>query len=347
MPLAILAKAAELIFASPLLTDELDLVWHAGEPLTLGVDYYRQAIELLEAAKPKHLVLRYGFQTNGTLIDDDWIDLFEQYGFRVGISLDGPADLHDSHRRDRVGRGTHARVIEAIRKLQRRGYPFHIIGVVTAATLGRGAELFDFYAGLAPTAFGLNVEEVEAQNRQSSLYKSIDLARYENFLTELLTHASASGVGETVIREFQHTVSTLLASNPQDNDLVVPLRILNVGWNGDLSTFSPELMALDTEQRQRFIFGNVQTCGALAELLDDPRFAAAYAGIQSGVARCARECEYFAYCGGGAPVNKLSEKGTLEAAETVYCQLTKKSWIDVCLRLAEASASRFELVSAM
>jgi uncharacterized protein len=160
-------------------------------------------------------------------------------------------------------------------------------------------------------------------------------------------HASATDTGKNVIREFQHTVSTLLASNPQDNDLVVPLRILNVGWNGDLSTFSPELMALDTGQRQRFIFGNVQTCGALAELLDDPRFAEANAGIARGVARCARECEYFAYCGGGAPVNKLSEKGTLEAAETVYCQLTKKSWIDVCLRLAEASASRFELVSAM
>ena len=343
---AVLAKTAELIFSSAVLTEALDIVWHAGEPLTLGVDYYREAVGILEKARPRKVALRYGVQTNAMLLSDDWIDLFEEYHFSVGVSLDGPADLHDAHRRDRAGRGTHARVLDGVCKLQRRNYPFHFIGVVTAAALARGPELFDFYAGLAPTAFGLNVEEVEAQNRRSTLFDGIDRGRYENFLTDLVSRACAAGAGQTVIREFQHTMSTLLAGDPEDNDLVVPLRILNVGWNGDLSTFSPELMALDSTERRKFIFGNVQTCGALEDLLEDARFISAFAGIRRGIERCERECEYFAYCGGGAPVNKLSEKGTLEAAETLYCQLTKKSWIDVCLRLAENPASRFDFVPA-
>lgn len=342
----VLAKAAGLIFASPLLTDEIDLVWHAGEPLTLGVDYYRQAVGMLEAARPKSVAVHYGFQTNGTLLNDDWIDLFEQYDFRIGISLDGPAAIHDANRRDRAGRGTHARVLAGVDKLKQRGYPFHIIGVITAGTLASASELYDFYAGLGPTAFGLNVEEAEAQNRHSSLYETIDLAQYERFLAELVAHASAAAREGPVIREFQQTISSLLAGGPLDNDQVVPLRILNVGWNGDLSTFSPELMALDEDARASFVFGNVRDCQALTDLLDDARFTVASAAIRRGVERCARGCEYFAYCGGGAPVNKLSEHGALDASETMYCRLTRKSWVDVCLRLAERSDSRFELLAA-
>jgi uncharacterized protein len=341
---ATLARAARLIFTSSFLGEELDVVWHAGEPLSLGPGYYDEAIRILEAERPSSTKVYYGIQTNATLIDDGWIDLFERHAIRLGISLDGPRDLHDGNRTYRNGRGTHDRTIASIRRLQKRGYPFHFIGVVTAQTLARGAELFDYYHSLAPTAFGLNVEEVEAQNRNSSLYDDASVQDYERFVSDLLERAIREGDDRLTIREFQQTMSSLISGTPEDNDQVIPLRIVNVAWNGDISTFSPELLALDNPERQRFIFGNVHDCGSLAAILDNERFIAAYTGIQLGVAKCANECEYFQYCGGGAPVNKLSEKGTLEAAETVYCRLTKKTWIDVCLRIADAPASRFEIV---
>jgi uncharacterized protein len=347
MDLSTVAQTARLVFDQSLVKHEIDIVWHAGEPLTLTPDYYENAIEIIEGARPPEAVIHYGIQTNGTLINDAWIDLFEQHKITVGISLDGPQDLHDRHRRYRNGSGSHDRVVAGIRKLQARGHPFHFIGVVTAHTLLRAPELLRYYWGFRPTAFGLNIDELEAQNRHCSLGEDGTNERFERFISEFLQEAALQDDPSVAIRDFQRTMSSLISGTPEDNDQVVPLRIVNIAYNGDISTFSPELLALNAAERQRFIFGNVHRCKALGDILDNERFVTAYREIRHGVDRCARECEYFQYCGGGAPVNKLSEKGTLDASETTYCKLTKKAWVNVCLRLATASASRFELASAM
>jgi len=343
MDLSTVTEVARLIFDRPLLKHDLDIVWHAGEPLTLPPDYYAQAIEIIERQRPRDVAVHYGVQTNGTLIDDSWISLFEQYKMTVGISLDGPRDLHDQNRKYRNGSGSHDRTIAGIAKLQARGYPFHFIGVVTTSSLSRGSELLDYYQGLAPTAIGLNIEELEAQNTHSSLYENCSRTMFEQFIGDVLLEAARQSDTSIVLRDFQRTLSSLLAGVPEDNDQVVPLRILNIAHNGDISTFSPELLALKAEERKRFIFGNVHQCCRLSDMLSDDRFISAYAEIFRGVENCAKSCEYFQYCGGGAPVNKLSEKGSLEATETTYCAFTKKAWVDVCLQLTNTRGSQFEV----
>jgi uncharacterized protein len=343
MELSTVEEVARLIFDSRLLKQDLDIVWHAGEPLTLSPDYYAQAIAIIERRRPEGVDVHYGIQTNATLIDDNWIDLFGRHAIAVGVSLDGPRDLHDRNRKYRNGSGSHERAVAGIAKLQARGYPFHFIGVVTTPSLSRGAELIDYYQRFGPLAIGLNIEEMEAHHARSSLYENCDRATFERFIGEVLLEAARPGDSPIVLRDFQRTLSSLLAGTPEDNDQVIPLRILNIAHNGDISTFSPELLALELEQRQRFIFGNVHRCGALRDILSDHRFISAYREISQGVANCAGACEYFQYCGGGAPVNKLSEKGSLQATETTYCAFTKKAWVDVCLRLANAQGNRFEV----
>jgi uncharacterized protein len=343
MQLATVAEAARLIFDSPLLKPDLDIVWHAGEPLTLPPGYYAQAIEIIERQRPRDLTVHYGIQTNATLIDDGWIDLFEQHGITVGVSLDGPRDLHDRNRKYRNGSGSHDRAVAGIARLRARGYPFHFIAVVTTPSLPRGPELLDYLRRFGPTAIGLNIEELEARNTHSSLYENCDRATFERFIGEVLLEAARPGDTAIVLRDFQRTLSSLISGTPDDNDQVIPLRIVNIAHNGDISTFSPELLALQAEQRQRFIFGNVHQCQRLRDILADDRFNAAYREIRRGVDNCAAVCEYFQYCGGGAPVNKLSEKGSLQATETTYCAFTKKAWVDVCLQLANAGDNQFEL----
>jgi uncharacterized protein len=343
MELSTVAEATRLIFDSSLLEHELDIVWHAGEPLTLPPEYYAQAIGIIERRRPPDVTVHYGIQTNGTLIDDAWIDLFERHQITVGVSLDGPRDLHDYNRKYRNGSGSHDRTTAGIAKLQARGYPFHFIGVVTAPTLSRGSELIDYYQRFRPTAIGLNIEEQEAHNRHSSLFENCDRGTFERFIGEVLLEAARAGDTAIVLRDFQRTISSLVAGTPEDNDQVVPLRILNIAHNGDIGTFSPELLALEAEQRKRFIFGNVHRCGELRDILSDDRFTLAYREIRQGVENCANACEYFQYCGGGAPVNKLSEKGSLEATETTYCAFTKKAWVDACLRFANAPGNQFEV----
>lgn len=347
MDFATVAAVARLIFQSPFLEDSLDIVWHAGEPLTLRPDYYEQAIAILEAARPRKVKLNYGFQSNGTLIDEPWIDFFEKHQINLGISLDGPRHLHDRYRRHRNGRGSYDRVMRGIAKLQAREYPFHIIGVISAQTLPQAAELVDFFSSLQPTIVGLNIEEIEAQNSHSSLYEHHSVVKaFERFVANFLREAAASDSSKLSIRDFQRNLSSLIAGTPENNDQVVPLRIITVAWNGDLSTFSPELLALSAPQVERFVFGNAHRCDTLTDILTDERFKSAYAEIQLGVSNCAAECEYFQYCGGGAPVNKLCETGRLDATETLFCQLTKKVWLNACLDLAGAPESQFELSPA-
>jgi uncharacterized protein len=347
MDLSTVAEVARLIFYPELLKHDLDIVWHAGEPLTLKPAYYRAAIRIIEAARPPNIAVRYGVQTNGTLISDAWIDFFEEHKVTVGVSLDGPRDLHDRHRKYRNGSGSHDRVVAGIAKLQARNYPFHFIGVVTAQTLSRPADILAHYWSFHPTHFGLNIDELEAQNRYSSLGEDVTTERFERFITELLQEGARQDGPTVIIRDFQRTMSSLISGTPKDNDQVIPLRMLNVAHNGDMSTFSPELLALNAAERHRFIFGNVHQCNTLTDILDDARFIAAHREIRGGVEKCANECEYFQYCGGGAPVNKLSEKGTMDTTETNFCRLTKKAWVNACLQIANAPESRFELASAM
>jgi uncharacterized protein len=89
------------VFASPRLDEQLDVAWHGGEPLAVPLAWYREAIALMARRRPPALALTHHFQTNGLLVDEDWVRFFDQTGARVGLSIDGPADLHDANRRTR------------------------------------------------------------------------------------------------------------------------------------------------------------------------------------------------------------------------------------------------------
>ena len=81
--------------------------WHGGEPTTLGVDFFRKAVELERKHKPAGWRIRNGIQTNGVLLDDEWGRFLAAEDFSIGLSLDGPAELHDPYRVTRGGQPTH------------------------------------------------------------------------------------------------------------------------------------------------------------------------------------------------------------------------------------------------
>ena len=93
-------------------------LWQGGEPLLMGLDFFKNAINLQQKyGKPGTLITNI-IQTNGTLINDDWCKFFNEYKFLVGISIDGPKNLHDIYRKN-GDRGSHSTVIKSIRCLQK------------------------------------------------------------------------------------------------------------------------------------------------------------------------------------------------------------------------------------
>src|SRR5690606_21655621 len=93
------------ILEEGLVNNHLSIVWHAGEPLTVGVDYFGKLIELIHAKTPG-ITVRHSIQTNGTLINQQWCDIIKAYDIRIGISVDGPQELNDLHRVSRSGKST-------------------------------------------------------------------------------------------------------------------------------------------------------------------------------------------------------------------------------------------------
>jgi len=86
------------------------VAWQGGEPTLMGLDFYRRAMKLLEKHRRPGTVIENTFQTNGVLLDEEWCRFFRENGFLIGLSLDGPKELHDFYRKDKGGRGTFDRV---------------------------------------------------------------------------------------------------------------------------------------------------------------------------------------------------------------------------------------------
>ncbi len=100
----------------------INFSWHGGEPLLAGIDFYKKAIRLQIANKPAGKTIVNGIQTNGTLINDEWCRFFAGEGFIVGLSIDGPPDLHNKYRRTKDDRSTWAQVNRGIQLLKKHGY---------------------------------------------------------------------------------------------------------------------------------------------------------------------------------------------------------------------------------
>jgi uncharacterized protein len=354
MSLHTVRRTMERLIADNLLGKTLDVVWHAGEPLAMPGDFYDEAIALMQEVAGPDCAVSHAVQTNATLIDDAWCALFRRHGVRVGVSIDGPAELHDRHRRTRNGRGTHAKVLRGMQCLREHGIPFHAIAVVTAATLARADAFFDFFLQERVQEVGCNFDEAEGTHARSSLETREEA--HAAFLARLLER-SASVHGQVRIRELANAVRLITDRPPvyrwrgqtwPDNAQVVPFALLTVASNGDFSTFSPELLGQASREFGDFILGNVERDGFFAAARSE-QFVRLWNEIVLGTQSCRQTCAHFDYCGGGAPANKLFENGSLATAETLYCRTMQKRPLEAVLQQLERDqrGARLNLVCAM
>ncbi len=325
----------ERVFSSDWCAPELNVIWHAGEPLVLPVAWYRDAFALIESLRPAAIRVRHSVQTNGTLITPAWCELFCQHHVGVGVSIDGPRHLHDAHRRRRDGRGTYDKTIAGIRMLREHGVDFHVLSVLSRDSLDDPEGLADFYLAEGIDQVCFNVEESEGDH-QSALFVQSDVRqRVTAFLGRFWRYARQSGQFR-FIREIDAMLPRILRPNEATmaNEQVVPFSMLNVARDGAVSTFSPELLGLKNAEYDDFIIGNVHT-HSLADMRESATLRRMADDIACGVENCRRNCEYFSICGGGAPVNKLTETGSFTSDRTRFCELTQMVPTDLVLDALE------------
>jgi uncharacterized protein len=321
----------EKLFASGWPARELTVIWHAGEPLVVPIDFYQEAFEIIEGLRPKSIALRHSFQTNGMLISEEWCELFKQWQVGVGVSIDGPRHLNDVHRLSRKGGSTYERAIAGIRMLREQQVPFHVISVLSEPGLKAAAELLEFYVSEGIEDVCFNVEESEGEHVSGLFARSDAQLRFRAFLGEFWQLARKSGKVR-FIRELDGMLPRVFRPDGTAlrNVQVDPLGMVNVDCLGNVSSFSPELLGLKSADYANFVIGNIHT-DSLEHIRDSAPLATMSRDIAAGVAACQESCEYFSVCGGGAPINKLAENGSFATTRTAFCSLTQMVPIDLIL----------------
>ncbi len=127
----------------------ISFCWHGGEPLMAGLPFFEKAMEL-QKKYAGDKIIENTLQTNGILVNDDWCRFFKQNDFLIGLSLDGPEDIHDAFRRDCGGAPTFARVMRAVELMKKHGVEFNLLATVNARSEERGAEVYRFLTSINP-----------------------------------------------------------------------------------------------------------------------------------------------------------------------------------------------------
>ncbi|MFD4904469.1 cyclophane-forming radical SAM peptide maturase AmcB [Kitasatospora purpeofusca] len=300
----------------------VEVVWHAGEPLAIGRTRLAELLVPFEPLRQTGLV-EHSIQTNAVMITPAWCDFFTEYGFRVGVSIDGPAALN-RHRVDRSGRPAFDRIMKGIGRLREHGIRFSAISVVSAESIGAPESLLDFMADLGCHSVGLNVEEREGVNTDRAV-PTVEQAR-EFWRRTIAWSRAHPGL---IIREVDRLGAYLRAvrdgrQDDWDRTLIDP--IPTVASNGDVVLLSPELAGITDPAYEDFRAGNVleQSIGSMLDRAHHLRYVREFL---TGLDECEATCQFFGFCRGAQAGNRYFENGRLDTTETDHCRVSRQALV--------------------
>jgi uncharacterized protein len=181
--------------------------WQGGEPTLMGLDFYRQAVELQKKYGGSRQEVGNSLQTNAVLLDDEWCRFLHDNRFLVGASIDGPKEFHDYYRLDHSGAGTYDRVMRAIDRCKEHQVEFNTLTLLNARNVGHPDELFDFFVGLG-VRFLQFIPCVELDQATGNMADfSITPGQYGDFLCRLFDRWYEHGPGKLSIRDFDSILS--------------------------------------------------------------------------------------------------------------------------------------------
>ena len=256
----------------------LDILWHAGEPLAAGRPFFKHASALLHSLFEPGLSIRQSIQSNGTLLDEAWCALLLEEGIAVGLSLDGPRSIHDQCRRGRSGGGSFEKAWAAAKMLSRFSIPTGALCVLTAKSIREPAIMFDFFSSSGMRDVAFNVEEIEGENRRSTLATSYSRAQlveaYASFMEQFLAFNYRSGSplrvreAQSMLQRIRHFRET--GGPPLESERVLGA-ILTITRDGLLSSWSPELASASRSVLPSVTLGNIRELASIDNALLEPK----------------------------------------------------------------------------
>ena len=318
---------AQYFNAQPSGTAEVTFAWQGGEPTLLGLEFFQRVVELQDELKPAGMRVANALQTNGVLLNDDWATFFREQHFLIGLSIDGPAELHDRYRYDKQGRPTFAAVLRAMQLLKQHRVPFNALVVVNRhnGDHGRrvytylrdnGVEFLQFIPIVERRGEGVHAEEaLEGEQGFDQLVssRSVRPEQWGRFLVEVFDEWVHRDVGRVFVQLFDQALGAWMGVEPSLCVLRKQCgRALAMEHNGDVYSCD-HFVELD------HLLGNIQEL-PLIELANSPKQRAFGAAKETALPQYCRDCEVLFACNGECPKNRFISAPDGEAGLNYLCE---------------------------
>ncbi|MFN5516409.1 MAG: anaerobic sulfatase maturase [Cyanobacteriota bacterium] len=302
-------------------TPEVTVAWQGGEPTLMGVDFFRKAIAYQEKYRKPGMTFENTLQTNGTLLDDEWCEFFKANNYLIGLSLDGPRELHDANRVDKAGRPTFDKVMKGLRLLQKHGVEYNILTTVNRVNSQYPLEVYRFLRDEVKTDWIQFIPVVERLNEDGrTLYQqgttvsenSVLPEQFGVFLTTIFDEWIRKDVGKVFVQTFEAAVRSWL-NLPTGMCFFSPTCGLGVALehNGDL-------YSCDHFVEPDYLLGNIQD-NSMAELVGSRRQFKFGQDKSDTLPKYCRECEVRFACHGECPKHRFLETPDGEPGLNYLC----------------------------
>lgn len=296
----------QLIAAQP--GPEVPFTWQGGEPTLLGLSFFRRAVDLQRRHLPPGWRATNAIQTNATLITDEWARFLAEEGFLVGVSVDGPPDIHDAHRVTKRGEPTSEAVLAGLERLLAAGVDVNILCVVNRLNSTRPREVYDYLLGLGVRHLQL-IPLVEPAPPSGPAYeealagvgvspRSVLPDDFGSFLLRIFEVWLRRDVGSVFVQTFEETL-TMGAGLPPSLCVFTEEcgRGLALEHNGDV-------FSCDHFVEPAHRLGNIAEI-PLAELADGPKQEGFGRSKRTTLPAYCRACDVRRYCNGECPKNRI------------------------------------------
>ncbi|MFC1541717.1 anaerobic sulfatase maturase [Candidatus Latescibacterota bacterium] len=292
--------------------------WHGGEPTLLGLDYFKKIVAFQYKHCPSNCRISNGIQTNGILLDDDWCGFFKEAEFAVGLSLDGPQELHDRYRVTKNGKSAFNKTMHGYELLQKYGIYCDILCVVNAHNVRYPAEVYRFFKEInARHVSFLPLVEQLKDGEEKSDRLTLPAEDWGMFLCTIFDEWIQKDIGKIKVQIFEEALRTafgqehsLCIFRPTCGDIPV------IEHNGDF--FSCDHF-VDSEH----YLGNIKET-SLADLLESPEQRAFGQAKQDLLPRYCISCEVREMCNGGCPKNRFIRTPDGEKGLNYLCEGYKR-----------------------
>lgn len=312
------------------------VAWQGGEPTLMKVEFFKRAVELVEMYRKPGQTVQHTFQTNGILLDDEWCAFFKEHDFLVGLSVDGPRELHDAYRVDRRKQGTFDLVMKGWQALRRHGVEFNILCTVNAANEQYGREVYRFFRdelGAKWIQFIPIVERAseetlaianqgwsEQPGRKRLLYtqtgnlvteRSVGSEQYGRFLVDVFEEWVRHDVGQVYVQLFDVTLEAFFGRH------LLCIHAPTCGY-GPALEHNGDLYSCDHFVEPKFKLGNIHDTHMLKLVASPQQRKFGDDKRDTLTAQCQR-CEVRALCNGGCPKDRFAVSRDGDPGQNYLC----------------------------